>query len=79
MTEDEVVQEVRAARDAFAASHGYNIQAMVAALRELGLASGREVVHFPPRAVTRPNPAPPQTEAAPTGLTAVARPGGTAR
>lgn len=44
MIEDEVVREVRTARDAFAASHAYDIRAMVAALRELGIASGRVVV-----------------------------------
>jgi hypothetical protein len=55
MTEDEVVREVRAARDAFAASHGYDIRAMVAALREMGIASGREVVPVAPRAVLTPN------------------------
>lgn len=64
MTEDEVVREVRAARDAFAASHGYDIQAMVAALRELGVASGREVVPLAPRAVSTPNQPLPQTGAA---------------
>ena len=36
MTDDEVVREVRAAREAFAASHGYDIRAMVAALHEWG-------------------------------------------
>ena len=66
MTEDEVVREVRAAREAFAASHGYDIRAMVAALHELGLASGRELVRFTPRpAVTEPNQALQQTGAAP--------------
>jgi hypothetical protein len=49
MTEDEVVREVRAAGEAFAASHGYDIRAMVAALHELGVASGRELVRFAPR------------------------------
>jgi len=49
MTEDEVVREVRAAREAFAASHGYDIRAMVAALHEWGVASGREVVRLAPR------------------------------
>jgi hypothetical protein len=49
MIEDEVVREVRAAREAFAASHGYDIRAMVAALHELGVASGRELVRFAPR------------------------------
>ncbi len=56
MTEDEIVREVRAAREAFAASHGYDIRAMVAALHELGVASGRELVQFPPRpAIARTN------------------------
>ena len=49
MIEDEIVREVRAAREAFAASHGYDIRAMVAALHELGIASGRELVRFAPR------------------------------
>lgn len=52
MIEDEVVREVRAAREAFAASHGYDIRKMVAALHELGVASGREVVRFSPRPAT---------------------------
>ena len=51
MTEDEVVREVRTAREAFAASHGYDIQASVAALREFGATSGREVVRLAPRPV----------------------------
>lgn len=49
MTEDEVVREVRAAREAFAAAHGYDIRAMVAALHERGVASGRELVRLAPR------------------------------
>jgi hypothetical protein len=64
MTEDEVVREVRAAREAFAASYGYDIRAMVAALHELGVASGRKVVRFAPRPpVTGPNLALQQTGA----------------
>ncbi len=51
MTEDEVVREVRAAREAFAAAHGYDIRAMGAALRALDAADGREVVRFAPRPV----------------------------
>ena len=62
MIEDEVMREVRAAREAFAASHGYDIRAMVAALHQLGVASGRELVRFAPRpVVTGPNPAQQQT------------------
>jgi hypothetical protein len=64
MSEDEVVREVRAAREAFAASHGYDIRAMVAALHELGVASGRQLVRFDPRpAVTAPSQSRQQTEA----------------
>jgi hypothetical protein len=55
MIEDEVVREVRAAREVFAAAHGFDIARMVAALHELGIASGREVVRFAPRpAILRP-------------------------
>ena len=61
MIEGEVVREVRAAREAFAASHGYDIRAMVAALREMDLASGWEVVRLPPRPVQWPNQTPPPT------------------
>ena len=58
MIEDEVVREVRAAREAFAASHGFDIRKMVAALHELGVASGRELVQFAPRpALVGPNQA----------------------
>lgn len=64
MTEDEVVREVRAARDAFAASHQYDIRAMVAALRELSAAGTREVVRLAPRAVPEPPPALPKSGAA---------------
>jgi len=56
MIEDEVVREVRAAREAFAATHSYDIRAMVTALHELGVASGRELVQFEPRpAIATPN------------------------
>lgn len=64
MTEDEVVREVRAVRETFAASHGYDIRAMVAALHELGVATGRELVQLAPRpVVTGQNQPPPQTGA----------------
>lgn len=53
MTEDEVVRDVRAAGEAFAAAHGFDIRVMVAALREVGVASGREVVRFAPRPVVK--------------------------
>jgi hypothetical protein len=66
--EDDVIREVRAARDAFAAAHGYDIRAMVAALHEYAVASGREVVTFPPRPVVPIEPVrTPQPLAAPMG------------
>jgi hypothetical protein len=56
MIEDEVVREVRTAREAFAASHDFDIRRMVVALHEVGVASGRELVHFAPRpALVAPN------------------------
>lgn len=61
MIEDEVVREVRAAREAFAAAHNYDIRAMVAALHELAVASGREVVRLAPRPVAEPLHWPPLT------------------
>lgn len=73
MNEDEIVREVRAAREAFAASHGYDIRAMVAALHALGIASGRELVRFAPRpAMTMPN-----KPLRPTGAAIPAAPGPT--
>jgi hypothetical protein len=52
MIEDEIVRGVRATREAFAAAHGYDIRAMVAALHEYGMASGRRVVRLDPRRPT---------------------------
>lgn len=49
MIEDEVVREVRAAREGFAAAYEYDVKAMVAALRALDDAGGRAVVRFAPR------------------------------
>lgn len=73
MIEDEIVREVRAAREAFAASHGYDIRAMVAALHELGVASGRELVRFAPRpAISMPSNSP-----QPTAVGIPAAPGST--
>jgi hypothetical protein len=46
MTEDDVIREVRAAREAFAASHGFNVRAMVTALRRMDEESGVPVVNF---------------------------------
>lgn len=62
MIEDEIVQEVRATREAFAAAHGYDIHAMIAALRQISKDSGRDVVTHPSRAVRMPKPMLPQNE-----------------
>ena len=53
MTDEEVLREVREARDAFAKSHGYDIGKMAADLRAMDLADDRLVVRCPPR---RPTP-----------------------
>ncbi len=75
MNENEVVREVRAAREAFAASHGYDIWAMVAALREVAIASGREVVQFAPRPAVVAGKAAGPTQALPQTGPAPAVPG----
>ena len=40
MIEDEVMQQVRAAKEAFAASHGYDLRRMIDALRKMDEESG---------------------------------------
>lgn len=66
MTCGDVLAELRAWRDEFARSHGYDIHRMVAALREQEIASGREVVRGEPRRPTvgMPHRPPPPTGAA---------------
>ena len=49
MNEDSVLQEVRAARDAYARSHGYDVRAMVADLRERDDRGDWPVVRLAPR------------------------------
>jgi hypothetical protein len=49
MSEDTVLQEVRSAREAFARSHGFNVRAMVGALRALDEAGDWPVVRLTPR------------------------------
>jgi hypothetical protein len=58
MIEDDVLREVRAAREAFARSHNYDVRAMVAKLRELDLAGDWPVVRRASRApvLTAPPP-----------------------
>ena len=60
--EDDVLKEVRAFRDAFAAAHGYDIHAMMLTLRELTIANGWNVVRLPPgEVVEQAIPPVPQT------------------
>jgi len=54
MTEDDVLREVRAAREAYARSHNFDVRAMVADLRARDAAGDRPVVRRAPR---RPRPA----------------------
>lgn len=60
MVEDDVLREVRAAREAYARLHNYDIRAMVEDLRRRELASGWQLVSHPPRrvqAIAAPNEA----------------------
>jgi hypothetical protein len=59
MIEDDVLREVRAAREAYARSLGFDIQAMVADLRAKDAAGDWPVVRRAPR---RPKPTAPAVE-----------------
>ena len=49
MIRDAIVEEVRAVREAFAKRHGYDIDAIVKALREASAKVGRDLVSLPAR------------------------------
>ena len=49
MRTDDVLDELRAWRDEFARSHGYDVHAMVEMLRELDSAPDRKIIHGSPR------------------------------
>lgn len=51
MTRDPIVEEVRAARDALARKHEYDIDAIFAALRDSEAKDGKQVVRLPARPV----------------------------
>jgi hypothetical protein len=53
MSEDSVLQEVRAAREEYARSHGFDVRRIVAELQELDRRGGWRVVRLAPR---RPRP-----------------------
>ncbi len=56
--ESDIIREIRAFRDAFAAAHGYDVQAIGDTLRKQLAASGREVVSFGPRPAVHIEPLP---------------------
>jgi hypothetical protein len=58
MSEDSVLQEVRAAREAYARSHGYDVRAMVADLRERDDRGDWPVVRLSPRRPAGPGASP---------------------
>jgi hypothetical protein len=53
MNEDDVVREVRAARDEYCRQFGYDLGAIVRDLREQERAGGRPVVRLSPRRPVR--------------------------
>ena len=60
MSDVDILAELRAWRDEFARSHGYDLKAMAAALRKLDCAAGERVVGGEPR---RPDAVPePETK-----------------
>jgi hypothetical protein len=58
MTEDDVLRQVRAARESYARAHNFDVRAMVADLQARDQAGDQPVVRRPPRrpaGVTPPN------------------------
>ena len=51
MNDDDIMGDIRAYREAFAAAHGYDIRAMLATLQAKAAASGQPVVRLSPRPV----------------------------
>ncbi len=67
MKEDDVMREVRAAREAYARAHNFDVRAMVADLRTRDAIGDRPVTRRVPRlpvALTPPDKPRPQTGAA---------------
>jgi hypothetical protein len=73
MVDDDVLREVRGAREAYARSHGFDVRAMVADLRARDAAGDWPVVRRPPR---RPSPLPEPTAAPDKGAAADGGPTG---
>ncbi len=55
MADDDILQEIRATRDAFAAKHNCDVRAMIAELRSKDATDSRLVVTLEPRPVTTSN------------------------
>jgi hypothetical protein len=55
MIEDDVVREVRAAREEYCRQFGYDLGAIVRDLRERERAGGRRVISLPPRRPAQPS------------------------
>jgi hypothetical protein len=71
MIDDDVIREVRAAREAFGRKHGFNIRAMVADLQAQDAAGDWPVVSLPPRrpqSTRSPNQSQQPAEAAPSAI-----------
>jgi hypothetical protein len=58
MVEDDIIRELRAVREEFAQSHGFDVHAMVAELQAQDLADDWPVVRRPPRTPVGPIPFP---------------------
>lgn len=56
MTQDPIIEEVRAIREAFAEEHGYDVKAIVAALQREQAESGRKVISLPSKRLFEEQP-----------------------
>jgi len=67
MTEDDLVLEVRAAREAYCERFGYDLKAIVRDLRAKQRTGGRQVVRLEPRRPVATNVSPTESADAPNG------------
>jgi hypothetical protein len=77
MSNEDVLVALRAWRDEFARSHGYDLHAMAATLRELDCTAGQKVVRGEPRRPEAAKPAEtrmPNLTLHPTGATSSVSP-----
>jgi len=71
MSNSDLLAELRAWRDEFARSHGYDLRAMAAALRERDAAAGARVVRGEPRPPRAVLPRPSSSPQAPATVSSV--------